>query len=81
MQPSYYAGSEISPAYVTDLTWLIEKHRPRIWISGHTRFNHEVEVKPPGAATSTLLISNQRGYSNIPEVKDRPFDPELVIGI
>lgn len=35
-----YEGSSLSPAYCSDLMWLIEKRTPDVWISGHTHASH-----------------------------------------
>lgn len=74
----HFIGSALSPAFVSDLSVLIEKYQPAVWISGHTHMSHRVRV---GKTGSTLLVSNQRGYSNHPEVADAPFDPNLVISV
>ena len=70
-----FRGDILSPAYCSDLTWLIEKHAPDIWISGHTHASYRFHIG------KTLLISNQRGYSNEPEWPEAPFNPSLVIEV
>lgn len=70
-----YARDSLSPVFVSDLSALIEQRQPDLWISGHTHASHRVQVG------KTLLISNQRGYSDTPEVRDRPFDPDLAVEI
>ena len=65
-------GSPMSPAFGSDLGWLIEKHAPDVWISGHTHSSYRFHIG------KTLMLSNQRGYSNTPEPKAEPFDPQLV---
>lgn len=71
----HFAGDALAPAYCSDLTWLVEKHRPRLWISGHTHASHLFFVG------QTVLVSNQRGYSNTPEVTEAPFIPTLVVEV
>lgn len=44
-------------AYASHLDWLIEKHRPEIWCSGHIHENRE-----PFSIGETLMVSNPRGY-------------------
>ena len=70
-----YAGSWLSPAFGSDLSWLIKRYQPDMWISGHTHASYRFNVG------KTLLISNQRGYSDTPEQADAPFDPSLVVEI
>lgn len=72
---AFYATSSLSPAFCSDLGWLIERHQPELWISGHTHASHDVRI---GA---TRLVSNQRGYRDTPEHADAPFNPSLVIEI
>jgi len=70
-----HSGSPLSPAFVSDLGWLIEKHTPDVWISGHTHSSYRFQIG------KTLMLSNQRGYSNTPEEGAGPFDPRLVIAL
>jgi predicted phosphodiesterase len=70
-----HASSPMSPAFCSDLGWLIERHAPDVWISGHTHVSYRFHLG------RTLLISNQRGYSNVPEWADAPFNPNLVIEV
>jgi hypothetical protein len=71
----FYATSPLSPAFCSDLGWLIERHQPALWISGHTHASHDIHI---GA---TRLVSNQRGYRDTPEHADAPFNPSLTIEI
>jgi hypothetical protein len=70
-----YKGGDLSPAYCSDLGWLIDRYQPDLWISGHTHASHDFEIR------RTRLLSNQRGYSNVPEHADAVFKPFLVIEI
>lgn len=68
-----HAQSPLSPAFCSDLSWMIEKYQPRLWVSGHTHASHDVDVG------MTRLLSNQRGYRDVPEHPDAPFNPDLVV--
>ena len=72
-QHPHYQGSALEAAYCSDLSWLIEKHQPALWVSGHSHASHDVTIG------GTRLVSNQRGYSDMSELEDAPFDPALVI--
>ncbi len=50
-------GSDVSPYFVSDLSWLMEKHQIDVWCYGHTHTNISFV-----AANDCRVISNQRGY-------------------
>lgn len=52
-----HQGGDITPYFVTDLSWLMEKHRIDIWCYGHTHTNSDFV-----AENGCRIISNQRGY-------------------
>lgn len=68
-----YEGSDLSPYFVTDLAWLMEKHRIDVWAFGHTHTNVDFV-----AENGCRVISNQMGYRG-EGVWD--FLPELVIEV
>jgi len=49
-------NQKMNHAFATDLDWLIEKHKPTVWVCGHT---HDSIVKDVG---DTLILCNPRGY-------------------
>lgn len=51
-----YRGDNLSPAFASDLTALIEAHAPALWVHGHTHHNVDYCI---GA---TRIVSNQWGY-------------------
>lgn len=51
-----FAGDPLSPSFATDLTGLIERTRPALWIHGHT--HHPVDYR----IGETRVLSNQWGY-------------------
>lgn len=72
--PSHLNGP-LPPAFCSDLSRLIQRHHPSLWISGHTHASHDFMI---GA---TRLLSNQRGYRDLAEHGDAPFLPRLVIDL
>lgn len=62
----------MAPAYVSDLSQIIEKYRPPLWIHGHTHHSHQTMIG------GTLLVSNARGYA---ENTGDPFREDFVIEI
>lgn len=75
-----YRGPEygdVNYAYYTDLTDLIEKRKPNLWIHGHI---HEAQDYKVG---DTRIIVNPRGYTRVKEgwAGDSGFKPKLVIEV
>ena len=70
---SEHLGNDVSPYFVSDLSWLMEKHRIDIWCYGHTHTNVSF-VSENGCR----MISNQRGY---PREQSPGFQADLVIEI
>jgi predicted phosphodiesterase len=69
-----FQGSEVSPYFVTDLGWLMQKHRIHAWAYGHTHTNISFV-----AENGCRVISNQRCYPR--EEAGSGFDPNLIIEI
>lgn len=75
VQPKY-RGSALSPAFASDLTEVIERYEPALWIHGHDHGSHDYTVG------STRILSNQAGYPTIGEKRENPtFDPRLVVEV
>lgn len=55
-------------AFVSDLSDVIERHQPKLWIHGHTHTRFDYDV---GA---TRVVCNPRGYHH-----EQDYDPEMVI--
>ena len=49
-------GDPLSPSFASNLTDLIERTRPALWIHGHT--HHPVDYQ----VGATRVLSNQWGY-------------------
>lgn len=47
---------EVAPAYASDLTWLIERYRPDVWLHGHVHIASDYWVG------TTRVACNPRGY-------------------
>lgn len=63
--------SPLTPYFVTDLAWLMDKHRIDLWCYGHTHSNIEFLT-----GNGCRVVSNQRGY---PRERAVGFDPLRVI--
>lgn len=61
-----------SAAYASDLTWLIERHKPEFWLHGHVHDSFDYAVD------ETRIICNPRGYGSFPNLN---FNPSLVIDV
>ena len=51
-----FRGDSLSPAFASDLTALMHRHEPALWIHGHTHHNVDYAVGP------TRVVSHQWGY-------------------
>ena len=51
-----FAGDALSPSFASDLTGLIERTAPALWVHGHT--HHPVDYR----IGATRVLSNQWGY-------------------
>ena len=51
-----FAGDPLSPSFASDLTGLIERTRPALWIHGHT--HHPIDYR----LSRTRVVSRQWGY-------------------
>ena len=69
-----YENSPITPYFVSDLAWLMEKHRIALWCHGHTHTN--VDFVAEGGCR---VLSNQRGYQREVEWGGMKFRPRLKI--
>lgn len=68
-----HEGSDVSPYFVSDLSWLMEKHRIDLWCYGHTHTNIAFV-----AARGCRVVSNQRGY---PGEQSSGFQPDFAIEV
>lgn len=68
---SRFAGDPLNPAFASDLSEMILRSKPDLWVHGHV---HELCHYQIGA---TRVVCNPRGYAMEPS----GFDPELVIDI
>ena len=68
VSPEYHE-SLLNPAFVSDLTPVIETGRPDLWVHGHVHSSHDYRV------SDTRVVCNPGGYSH--ERSD--WDPGLVV--
>jgi Icc-related predicted phosphoesterase len=67
-----FLGDALNPAYVSDLTPLVESSGALLWVHGH--IHRAFDYRCGG----TRVVCNPRGY---PDELDHGFDPALVIEI
>lgn len=73
---SRHEGSQLTPAFVSDLAYLIDEFQPELWIHGHDHGSHDYRVG------KTRIVANQAGYPNAHgDRENRHFDPHCVIEI
>lgn len=70
---SRFRNDPLTPAFASRLEDVIEKHRPDLWIHGHTHVPCDYEI------FGTRVVCNPRGYPS--ESSARGFSPELVVEI
>lgn len=56
--PERFQGDELTPAFCSDLTAVMECHSPALWIHGHTHDAFDYTVG------RTRVVCNPRGYPN-----------------
>lgn len=66
----------MSPYFLTDLSWLMEKHQIDVWCHGHTHTNNDFV-----AENGCRVVSNQRGYLSEFAAGGMGFRPDLVIDV
>lgn len=66
-----FQDDALSPAFASDLTELINKRRPRLWVHGHVHDPVDVRVG------DTRIVCNPRGYPD----QSSGFDPCLVVKV
>jgi len=72
--PEKWLSDRRACAYASHLDWLIEKHQPAAWFSGHVH-----QSMPMFKIGRTLMVSNPRGY--FPSDLNPNFRPDLVIDV
>lgn len=66
-----YAGDLLTPAFCSDLSALIARAEPALWVHGHTHVSFDYRV---GA---TRILCNPHGYGH----ENPAFDPQLVVEV
>ena len=72
-----WVADATTPAFVSDLSSLIDRGQPTLWVHGHTHASFDYSIDPL-EGRSTRVICNPRGYS---EDENPTFDPALVVQI
>lgn len=75
IQPRF-RGDPLTPAYASDLTAIIDKYQPQLWVHGHDHGSHDYLVG------QTRILSNQAGYPRRGGGRENPdFNPRLIIEV
>lgn len=70
-----FVGSDLSPAFASDLTAVIDRYRPVLWIHGHM---HDAFDYTVGA---TRVVCNPKGYPGERQHGQLEFDPAYVLTV
>jgi len=70
--PDMYKSSPLNDAFTVELSQLILKTQPDVWIYGHSHYN-----TPDFKIGKTLMTTNQMGYVHMGEHKD--FKPHVTV--
>lgn len=71
-----YAGQALTAAFASDLSEVILKHQPELWIHGHDHGSHDYLVG------RTRILANQAGYPTSFGTRENPnFNPSLVVQV
>lgn len=75
VQPQYRSNA-LSSAFASDLTEILDRYRPELWIHGHDHASHDYCVG------QTRILSNQAGYPHRGGGRENPeFNPSLVVEV
>lgn len=64
----------LAHCYASDLTWLIERHAPALWVHGHVHGRVDVQVD------NTRVLANARGHAGC-EASAAAWVPQLVVEV
>ncbi|CAD5295083.1 Predicted phosphoesterase [Bosea sp. 62] len=70
-----YGSDPLSAAYASDLTELLMKYQPNLWIHGHDHRHHNYWVG------GTQVIANPAGYHTVGGYENRLFDPCFIVDV
>lgn len=69
--PERFVGDNLTPAFCSDLSSLIEEFQPNLWVHGHTHDSYNYVVG------KTQVVCNPRGY--VGREVNTDFRPDLVV--
>lgn len=71
-----YAGKALTAAFASDLSAIILKYQPELWIHGHDHGSHDYMVG------RTRILANQAGYpTHFGTRENADFNPSLVVQV
>ncbi len=68
-----YRDHPVTPAFATNMEYIIKKHGPRLWIHGHTHENYDYRIG------KTRIICNPRGY--VPSEDNPEFEAGMIVEV
>ncbi len=71
-----FEGDAMTPAFVSNLSSLIDRRQPDLWVHGHVHQPFKYCIRPLEGRT-TKVVCNPRGYLN----ENPLFDPQLVVEV
>lgn len=75
-----FAGDQVTPAFSSDLSELIERYAPQLWIHGHTHDGFDYVLG------QTRVVCNPKGYGpdisrGLRRTENPVFDPSKVVNV
>lgn len=71
-----YRNDPLAPAFASDLSAVIQRFQPELWIHGHDHGSHDYQVG------ETRILTNQAGYPRRDGSREnRDFDPRLIVKV
>lgn len=73
--PPEYRGDPLTAAFTSDLSSLIARYRPDVWVHGHDHHQHDYVV------AETRIVANPAGYPRGNGRENKLFDPYFTITV
>lgn len=79
--PSYksispkYQGDIMNAAFCSNLDWLVEELKPKLWVHGHVHNSADYMIG------DTRVVANPRGYPVKMGYENKQFNPSLVVEV
>lgn len=73
--PPEYRGDPLTAAFASDLSSLIARYQPDVWVHGHDHHQHDYVV------AETRIVANPAGYPRANGRENKLFDPYFTITV